>query len=684
MKKQLKKRVVSIVMTFVMLFTVIGVLPPVNVQAETTTSLTMHFNCGDTAWEDVYAYLCVGGSWNKVPNYEYAGTWPGAEVEANTANESWYSFTIDVAIGSEMKVIFNNNAGTQTSNIEFTTEQAKEEYWVVGTDATTTTTAPEGWVAGTYNAPINPAQNSAFVSPVVNADKTVTFCLEDITGQYADAQSVCLMGTLNGTDWSNGLAMQKTNEGTDGATLYKVTTPVQNPGVYEYKFKIDNNWITDPLNDKYSDGGNSKVVVSGLESASFDISTGEETQLPETLKYYDAEGNATNASVTYTVKDSALADSVTINDAKVTVANTVTMDSIVLIASDVANPENTAEVTLNIVSEIYNYTIYYYDSVDAHMSVDAADIHVWDNGGTESLSAVEFTSLETLADGKTWLKATLSTSVTNLGMIPRSKGTWAWQTGDHFYNNTEKQKDVTLYIVYGDDANTYTELPEVEEARERYVMVEFYRTEGDYEGWNLFTWNSGMGSEVVVYPTELNGKQYFIVPVKDSKQDFNLNFCVRKSTEENAWAEKDGGDHAITVPADQTVVKAIFEQGEGVTGHYAYNTGYENKASQDMITFLYRDDMAMLEGKLADMAGKVFVVVEGTSYEMTYNTEQYRFEYNYEAKETGEYEYYYVINGEKILDAFNSNVNEDESASVASYKKYDISIQADAYYDTMD
>lgn len=146
-------------------------------------------------------------------------------------------------------------------------------------------------------------------------------------------------------------------------------------------------------------------------------------------------------------------------------------------------------------------------------------------------------------------------------MIPRSKGGWSWQTDNHTFNNADAKKSVDLYIVYG-DKNTYTELPAIKEQRERKVIVEYERQNNDYDGWNIYSWNSGFGKETEIYTQEINGKHYIIVPVKDSEADMNLGFCVRRSgkAEADKWLEKDGGDHSIFVPANQTIVKAKLVQ----------------------------------------------------------------------------------------------------------------------------
>ena len=69
----------------------------------------------------------------------------------------------------------------------------------------------------------------------------------------------------------------------------------------------------------------------------------------------------------------------------------------------------------------------------------------------------------------------------------------------------QKMKNVTLYIT-SNSKEAYTTIPELVKPRERYVMVEYNRPAGDYEGWNIFTWNSGFGEKVTVNFQKMNGK----------------------------------------------------------------------------------------------------------------------------------------------------------------------------------
>lgn len=336
-------------------------------------------------------------------------------------------------------------------------------------------------------------------------------------------------------------------------------------------------------------------------------------------------------------------------------------------------------------TEEYHYTVYYYDFNEAHVDLTATQLHVWDEGAGKDLDPTNFTEIVTLEDGRLWMKAEFTTSSTYIGVIPHSMGSWEWQTSNHYIDNSALEKEVTVYIVYGDEAHTYTEMPTVKDQEKRYVVVEYIRPAGDYENWNIYTWNSGYGSAVTVWPEEVNGKQYLIIPVVESTEEMKLGFCMRRSEGTDIWAEKDGGDHYVTIPADQKVIKTIFNQDEGITFVQAYNVGFERKSAEGSIAFYYRDDMAMLNDSLSALEGKVSVVVNGETYAMTYNADTERYEYELQNCESGDYEYYYAVNGETILDGFNEQLNEAGTANVLTYKKSgDVAISADAYYATMD
>ena len=217
-------------------------------------------------------------------------------------------------------------------------------------------------------------------------------------------------------------------------------------------------------------------------------------------------------------------------------------------------------------------------------------------------------------------------------------------------------------------------------------MIEYDRPAKDYEGWNIFTWNSGFGSDVSVAFADINGKMVAKIPVKDSQADLMLSFCMRQSTADNEWANKDGGDHYVTIPAGQSLVKAVFTQGEGITEVLPYNAGYEMDGANDTIHFYYRNDTLAAENNLASLDGKVSVVVNGQTCAMTYDAANDRFGYDFTGVSTGDYYYYYVVDGTEELDAFNSEKADysGKECSVCHFKKANMSVAASLSQYAMD
>ena len=342
------------------------------------------------------------------------------------------------------------------------------------------------------------------------------------------------------------------------------------------------------------------------------------------------------------------------------------------------------EIIIPVVEVVYHYTIYYYDFDATHMSENASDLWIWQKSGAGATAGTLFTAKEKLSDGNEWLRADVTLPYTDVQIIPRSKDEWTWKGDTVLYNNSAKAENVTLYIVSNSN-QAYTTLPELVEPKSRSIMVEYDRPANDYEGWNIFTWNSGFGDKVTVDFENINGKMVAKIPVKDSKADLKLSFCMRHSTADNEWASKDGGDHYVTIPAGQSLVKAVFTQGEGITEVLPYNAGYEMDGAT--IHFYYRNDTLAAENNLASLDGKVSVVVNGRTCPMTYDAANDRFGYDFTGVSTGDYYYYYVVNEKEELDAFNDVTAEDSNGkecSVCHYKKANVSVEASLSQYAMD
>lgn len=520
-------------------------------------------------------------------------------------------------------------------------------------------------------------KEAGYVSPEVN-ERKVTFRVP--VEKTRDAASVTVPGGMNGwkqdsSDWE--LKKDET------AGMWSGTFTIA-PGKYEYKFALNKTWdvsFSDPANNRVS-GTNSVLIVPGLADGKADAMKGIETALPEKLTLWSEDGTSSETPVTYSLKTAN--KDITLNGNSIKIGKSYTGQTIELTAK--AENGQTSDFVVNVTEKLYTYTIYYYDFDATHMSKDASDLWIWDEKGAGATAGTLFTAKEKLSDGNEWLRADVTLPYTDVQIIPRSKGEWTWQGDTVLYNNSATAEKVTLYIVSNSN-QAYTTLPELVEPRSRSIMIEYDRPAKDYEGWNIFTWNSGFGDKVTVDFKNINGKMVAKIPVKDSKADLKLSFCMRHSTTDNEWESKDGGDHYVTIPADQSVVKAVFTQGEGITEVLPYNAGYEMDGANDTIHFYYRNDTLAAENNLASLADKVSVVVNGQTWPMTYDAANDRFGYDFTGVSTGDYYYYYVVNGKEELDAFNKVTKKDNSGkecSVCHFKKANVSVTASLSQYAMD
>ena len=434
--------------------------------------------------------------------------------------------------------------------------------------------------------------------------------------------------------------------------------------------------------DKTDETKETKVYTEYIEDLVVEvpaqIQKGVTMKLPATGTYYGDGGNVQNGvSVTYTAKTEGI--TLTGNEISVPVSYEGTKVTVVAAYNGFEK-----EIVIPVVEVVYHYTIYYYDFDATHMSENASDLWIWEKDGAGPEKGTSFAKTETLSDGKEWLRADVTLPYTDVQIIPRSKDEWTWQGDTVLYNNSAKA-DVTLYIVSNSN-QAYTEIPELVAPRSRYVMIEYDRPAKDYTGWNIYTWNSGFGSDVSVAFADIKGKMVAKIPVKDSKADLKLSFCMRHSTADNEWESKDGGDHYVTIPADQSVVKAVFTQGEGITEVLPYNAGYEMDGANDTIHFYYRNDTLAAENNLVSLNGKVSVVVNGQTCQMTYDAANDRFGYDFTGVFTGDYYYYYEVDGTEELDAFNSKKADysGKECSVCHFKKANVALEASLSKSVMD
>ena len=513
-----------------------------------------------------------------------------------------------------------------------------------------------------------------------------------------------LVGNIPGMAWDPS-AKPNFVKSIENENVYSITLNAVPAGKYQYKILEDaategwnKPWAQNSDNlslnlnapadvtlslDKTDKAKETKVNIAYIKDLVVEvpaqIQKGVTMELPVTGTYYGDDGNVQNGvSVTYTAKT----EGITLNGNEILVPLSYEGTEVTVAA---AYNGIEKEIIIPVVEVVYHYTIYYYDFDATHMSENASDLWIWQKSGAGATAGTLFNAKEKLSDGNEWLRADVTLPYTDVQIIPRSKDEWKWQGDTVLYNNSATAENVTLYIVSNSN-QAYTTLPELVKPKSRSIMIEYDRPAKDYEGWNIFTWNSGFGSDVSVAFADINGKMVAKIPVKDSQADLMLSFCMRQSTADNEWANKDGGDHYVTIPAGQSLVKAVFTQGEGITEVLPYNAGYEMDGANDTIHFYYRNDTLAAENNLASLDGKVSVVVNGQTCAMTYDAANDRFGYDFTGVSTGDYYYYYVVDGTEELDAFNSEKADysGQECSVCHFKKANVSVEASLSQYAMD
>lgn len=565
---------------------------------------------------------------------------------------------------------------------------------------------------------INPGYNSKLSQYTEDKPTDVYYIQKDGAWAYyldADGTTVVpdlpktettflLVGNIPGMAWDPS-AKPNFVKSIENENVYSITLNAVPAGKYQYKILEDaategwnKYWAQNDGNlslnlnapadvtlslDKTDETKETKVDIAYIEDLVVEvpaqIQKGVTMELPATGTYYGGDGNVQNGvSVTYTAKT----EGITLNGNEISVPISYEGTEVTVVA---AYHGIEKEITIPVVEVVYHYTIYYYDFDETHMSENASDLWIWQKSGAGATAGTLFTAKEKLSDGNEWLRADVTLPYTDVQIIPRSKDEWKWQGDTVLYNNSATAENVTLYIVSNSN-QAYTTLPELVKPKSRSIMIEYDRPAKDYEGWNIFTWNSGFGSDVSVAFADINGKMVAKIPVKDSQADLMLSFCMRQSTADNEWANKDGGDHYVTIPAGQSLVKAVFTQGEGITEVLPYNAGYEMDGANDTIHFYYRNDTLAAENNLASLDGKVSVVVNGQTCAMTYDAANDRFGYDFTGVSTGDYYYYYVVDGTEELDAFNSEKADysGQECSVCHFKKANMNVAASLSQYAMD
>lgn len=404
-----------------------------------------------------------------------------------------------------------------------------------------------------------------------------------------------------------------------------------------------------------------------------EIAKGKAIQLNTSAKYYDGSSTtASNVTVSYSLKDSP--SGVTLSGNTITVAAGAALTEVTVVAS---YNGFTQEITIPIVDKQYKVTINMY-SQDLVMQPGISDIYIFENGGGRNTVVTLNKTVTDEFNGVTWVSGTTTVPYNSLGIIARDQaGSWSGgQDSNRYYTIDENADEVTLWYEYG--KTPVTAKPAIMKTDQRYLYL-------DYENPLLaadivpqfYSWTTGYAAERVDFVKADAGKWQIRVPVKATctKVDFVLVLDASAAD----WI-KDGGDHSIEFPLDQTVVSARIKTGEEPELSAPYNTGYEIQPERNQVLFCYRDDQELIKDTLPDL--NVSVDVDGTEHTMTYNAGNKRFEYAYKGLANGRIHYRYKLESGYAVDKYNPNQEQYNGTdySYVDYYKPDASVSAEIMY----
>ena len=201
--------------------------------SQTSTKVKLHF-INSLGWNGVCSYYWSSAS-------TLSQSWPGQIV--NRDADGFYTLELDHAFAKNetMGILFHNSNGSQTVDINISASQIASgnvELWIqpsatAGSDdkyAVTTTTS----------------LSDQFLSTQVNGNQ--------VTFRYKGTGSkVYLAGTFN--NWSTSATQMTKSDG-----VFSTTVTLE-PGIHEYKFVVDGNWMCDPGNGLVGGYDNNSVLV---------------------------------------------------------------------------------------------------------------------------------------------------------------------------------------------------------------------------------------------------------------------------------------------------------------------------------------------------------------------------------------------------------------------------------------
>lgn len=212
----------------------------------------------------------------------------------------------------------------------------------------------------------------------------------------------------------------------------------------------------------------------------------------------------------------------------------------------------------------------------------------------------------------------------------------------------------------------------VKENVKRYVYFKYVRPDKDYDGWNIWVWNTGVKNDQIDFEKVTDDGA--VAKIEIAPETEWIGFVLRKGTD---WNNKDpyGADRTIVTDLNSVITKVTVTTGVG--DFYTSPVVNGPVLNDGKVTFYYRDDALYAEDKM-DTLKSVEVKVNGTPYDMTYNAKDELYSYTMDLTKEGTYEYTFLVtdaegNTKEITDPKNT----ENGVSKIDYVIPDLNIKAE-------
>ncbi|MGV2939657.1 pullulanase [Mesobacillus sp. LC4] len=176
------------------------------------------------------------------------------------------------------------------------------------------------------------------------------------------------------------------------------------------------------------------------------------------------------------------------------------------------------------------------------------------------------------------------------------------------------------------------------ESTDRTVRVHYIREDQQYDGWNIWVWNTGRQNDQIDFQSYENGMATADIAV--APETANIGLVIRSTDNWDTAVKEFDKDRIIPVNKNDSITKAFITS--GVEQMRIVPDGSAPVIDQGNATFFYRNK-ELFANDAMDTIEKVELKFNGEIIPMTYESENERFTATYENIPNGTTAYTYVV-----------------------------------------